>query len=122
VGYLKVEARVCLLDVLQQQVVVLTDEGLLVVASNIMPLDAILVDIIEDSQAGLTGLVDVILSVIGLGTAKVTSRGPGLGSPTWGSGVGGSHLGVGVGPEPTKDIDGLQVLAFRAALEVTETT
>jgi len=122
VRYLKLNSLVGLPNVLQQQLVVLADEGLLVVAGDIVPHDAVLVDVVEDSHAGLAGLVDVVLGVVWLGTAEVALGGPGLCSPAWGSGVGGGHLGVGVGPEPTEDIDGLQVSTIRASLEVTETT
>ena len=41
---------------------------------------------------------------------------------TCGRGVGGLHLGVGVGPEPAEDVGGLQVGALVAAREVAQAT
>ena len=45
---------------------------------------------------------------------------PWLVSPAWWLSVSGSHLSVGVGKEPSLDIDGLQVLALITSREVTE--
>lgn len=47
---------------------------------------------------------------------------PGLVAPVGRRLVGGSHLGVGVGPEPSEDLNGLQVLSLVAALEVAQTS
>ena len=43
-------------DKVKQLLAVLADEGLLVVASDIVPLDAIVVEVVQDGQAGLTFL------------------------------------------------------------------
>lgn len=117
---LKNNARVFTPNVVQQKFAVLTDEGLFVVASDIVPFDSILVDVVEDAHARLGGHVDVELGVVGLRAAGVALVAPGLVSPVgWGL-VGGGHLGVGVGPEPAEDVEGLQVFALVAALEVTQ--
>lgn len=106
--------------VLQELFTVLADEGLLVVAGDVVPLDAILVDVVEDAHARLGGLVDVELGVVGLRSSGVTLVAPGLVPPAGGSAVGVGHLGVGVGPEPSLNVDGLQVFTLGAAREVTE--
>jgi len=91
-----------------------------VIAGDVVPLDAVLVQVIEDSQARLGGLVDVELGVVGLRSACVSLVTPWLVRPAWWGGVGGRHLGVGVGPEPSEDTDGLQVSTFLTGREVTE--
>ena len=46
---------------------ILADEGLGVITGNVVPFNPVLVDVIEDAHAGLHGLVDVELCVVGLG-------------------------------------------------------
>lgn len=120
VGFLKRNPRVFTPDVVQQKVAVFADERLFVVAGNIVPFDTILVDVVEDAHARFGGAVDVELGVIGLRTAGVALVAPGLVAPVGRRPVGGGHLGVGVGPEPAKDANGLQILALVATLEVTQ--
>jgi len=45
---------------------VFADEGLGVVAGDVVPLDAVLIDIVEESHAGFHTAVDVKLSVVRL--------------------------------------------------------
>ena len=46
----------------------LADGGLLVVAGDVVPLDAVGVEVVEDAQAGLgVGVVAVLVPVVGLG-------------------------------------------------------
>jgi len=120
VGTLQLQSWVLALHPPQEGIVVLAHEGLLVVAGNVVPLDAILVQVVEDSHAGLGGPVDVELGVVGLRASSVSLVAPWLVAPAWRGGVGGRHLGVGVGPEPPEDIDGLEVSTFLAGGEVTE--
>ncbi len=57
----------CGLDELEELVWVLADEGFGVVAGDVVPLDAVVVDIVEDAHAGLHASVDVKLGVVRLG-------------------------------------------------------
>ena len=104
---------------------VLADEGLGVVAGNVVPLDAVLVDVVEDAHTGLHALVDVELGVVRLGDRAALDLGlvaggrPGLVGPARRGGVGGGHLDSGSRPEPTVHVGGLKVLAV-TALEVAE--
>jgi len=106
----------------EQVVCILAHEGFLVVAGDIVPFDAILVDVVEDTHARLAGLVNIELCVVGLGASGVSLAAPWLGSPSRRGGVGVGHLGVGTRPEPTLHLDGLQVLALVTPSEVAQTT
>lgn len=88
----------------KQLIVVLADEWLLVVASNIVPLDAIVVEVVQDGQARLTLIV---FTVIGLRATISTGVGPVSESAL----VGGRNFGLGTGPEPSVDKDWLQISA-----------
>ena len=57
----------CGLDELEELVRVLADEGLGVVAGDVVPLDAVVVDVVEHTHAGLHAPVNVELGVVGLG-------------------------------------------------------
>ena len=89
------------LDIFQKLLRVLADEGLGVIAGDIVPLDAVIVDVVQNSHAGLHGAVDVELRVVWLGhvvgdeLGLVSGVGPGLVAPAWRGGVGGSHLDPG---------------------------
>ena len=65
-------------------------------------------------------MVNVELSIIWLWSSRVAFVTPRLDSPSWWLGVGGGHLGVGVGKEPSINVDGLEVFALTATIEVTE--
>ena len=113
------------LDVLEQLVRVLADEGLGVVAGNVVPLHAVAVDVVEQTHASLHRAVDVKLSVVGLADVPrlelglVAGVGPRLVAPArWGR-VCGGHLHPGSGPEPPVDGGWLQVLTV-ATLEVAQ--
>ena len=49
-----------------------------------MERDAVVVDAVEDAEAGLGGLVDAELGVVRLRLLQMASRGPGLFSPACG--------------------------------------
>jgi len=106
----------------EQVISVFAHEGFLVVACDIVPLDAVLVDVVEDAHARLASLVDIELSVVGLGASSVSIGAPGLAGPSWWGGVGERHLGVCTRPEPALHTDGLQVLALVTTSEVAQTT
>lgn len=91
------------------------------VAADIVPLDAVLVDIVEDAQARFFGLVNFEFGVVWLRSLEVASGAPRLVAPTGGSLVGFGQFDAGAGPEPSVDQDWLQVLAI-AALEIAEAT
>ena len=113
------------LDVFEKLLRVLADEGFGVVAGDIVPLDPVIVDVVQHSHAGLHGPVNVELRVVRLGDVVgdelglVSGEGPGLVAPAWRGGVGGSHLDAGARPEPAIDGGRLEVLSV-AALEVAE--
>ena len=113
------------LHILQELVGVLAHEGLGVVASDVVPLDPVVVDVIEDAHARLHAAVDVELRVVrlrhvvGHELGLVAGEGPGLVAPAGRRGVGGRHLDAGPGPEPPVHGGRLQILAV-AALEVAE--
>ena len=48
------DLRVAGADKVEQLLAVLADEGLLMVASDVVPLDAIIVEVVQDGQARLT--------------------------------------------------------------------
>lgn len=106
--------------VVQKLVAVLADEGLLVVAGYVVPSDAVVVDVVEDREAGLGGAVDVEFGVIGLACLLVSGLRPGIEAPSSGNIVRrGELLAVG-GPEPAVDRLGLEVATVLAALEVAQ--
>ena len=96
------------------------------VAGDVMPLDPVVVDVVEDAHASLHAAVDVELGVVGLGhvvrdeLGLVAGEGPGLVAPAGRGGVGGGHLDAGPRPEPAVDSRGLEVLTV-TTLEVAET-
>ena len=55
------------LDVFEKLLRVLADEGLGVVAGDVMPLDPIIIDVVQNSHAGLHWAVDIELRDVKLG-------------------------------------------------------
>lgn len=78
------EAGVGAGDVLEQLIRVFTDHGLLVVAGDVVPRDAIVVHVVEHAQAGLRRLVDVELSVVRLPLLLVPGLRPRVVAPAVG--------------------------------------
>ena len=115
------------LDVFKQLVGVLADEGLGVVAGDIMPLHTVIINIIKKTIASLSGTIDVKLCIVRLGhilafkLCLVTCEGPGLVAPAWWSGVGWSHLHSRPRPEPSIHICRLEVFPV-TSLEVAQAT
>ena len=64
--FLQLKIRVGGLDKLQQLLRVLADEGLGVVAGNVVPLDPVVVDVVQQAHARLHAAVDVELGVVRL--------------------------------------------------------
>lgn len=87
-------------------------------ASNVVPVDSILVEVVQDSQAVLRGTTLDEFSVVRLGL--VDSAGV---SPIVLGAVGGRGKFLEFSsPEPTINVERLQVGALITSLEVTDTT
>jgi len=96
----------------EQLVTVLADERLEVVARDVVPLDTVLVEVVEDGQAGL------VVPLRGFPVVRLSLAVAASGAPVTGVPLGGrSDLGSGSGPEPSVDVSGLQVGPV-AAVEV----
>lgn len=87
-----------------------------------MPGDAIVVHVVQDGQALLLGLVNVVFSVVGLWALLVTGLGPGVVAPSLRNAVGGLDLLAGCGPEPSVHVLGLQIGTVLAASEIADAT
>jgi len=98
---------------------ILTDDWLLMMAGNIVPLDPVPIEVVEHGQAGLsvTVLLD-LFSVVRLSAWRVESSGEGPVVEAAGR-VGGTESGLVSGPEPS--VDGLgEEVGSVAAVEVTK--
>lgn len=114
-GFLNAQVGICVADVLQEGVVLLADEGLLVMAGNIVPVDTVIVELVQQGQAVLRGAVLLEFTVVGLGQADSAGGRP----ITLGALRGRGQFLEGGGPEPSVDVRGLEVWAI-AALEVAQ--
>ena len=83
-GGSQTEAGVGAGDVVEEFVGVLADDGLLVVAGDVVPRDAVVVHVVEDAEAGLGGGVDVELGVVGLTQLLVAGLRPRVVAPAVG--------------------------------------
>lgn len=106
--------RIARANEVDQLFAVFADERLLMVASNIVPFDSVVVEVVQDGQARLSL---VIFTVVGLRAAITTSVRPVTKSAL----VGGGDLGFRTGPEPSVDNDGLQISTV-ASVEVAFAT
>jgi len=93
----------------EQAVTVLADEGFLVIATNIVPFDSVVVEVVQDGQARLS----LVFTVVGLRASIKSSVGP----VTQFTLVGWRDLGLGTGPEPSVD-DGWLKISARASVKV----
>jgi len=91
-----------------------------VVARDVMPGDAIVVDVVQDRHAGFVGAVDVILGVVRLPDLLMAGLRPGVKAPAVRCLVRWSHLLAVRRPEPSVQRLGLEVTSVLAALEVTQ--
>lgn len=78
--------------VVEELIAVLADEGLLVVAGDVMPGDAVAIHVVQHGETGLVRSVDVKLCVVGLTDLLVPGLAPGIEAETVGNLVGRSHL------------------------------
>lgn len=92
------------------------------VTRDVVPGDAVVVNIVQDGQAGLVGAVDVILGVVRLPDLLVAGLRPRIEAPAVRCLVGGCHLLAIRRPEPTIQGLGLEVTSILATLEVAETS
>lgn len=107
-------------DVIQKLFGILADDRFFVVASNVVPSNTVVVNIIEDGQTCFTGLVDVEFGIVGLSLLLVSSRRPRVVVPTVWWLVGRRHLLPVRGPEPTVEAFRFQIRTVFATLEVAE--
>lgn len=91
------------------------------VTADVVPYDAVLVDVVKDAQAGFGRLVDLKLGVVRLSPFEVAGRAPWLVRPASWLLVSAGQLDSGTGPEPAVDDERLEICAVIAALEVAET-
>lgn len=77
-----------------------------------MPLESVVVEVVEDGKAGLVVALGG-LAVVGLCLVEASGGGPVAGVAL----AGGADLGAGAGPEPTVHVGGLQIGAV-ATVEV----
>ena len=117
---LQFDARVGGSDEVEQRLGIFADDGLGVVAANVVPFNAVLVDVVEDAETGLSRLVDLEFGVVRLRSFEVTSGTPRLVAPSFRVGVGGGQFHARTGPEPSVDGQRLQIIAV-ASLEVAQT-
>lgn len=86
------------------------------VAGDVVPLDSVIVEVVQDGDTSLISPGLAELTVVGLGPSRAARVGP-VATPALGE-VGGGDAAVGAGPEPAVDDGGLQVWPV-AAVEVT---
>lgn len=119
---LQTNSLICGRHIVQQLLGIFADKRFLVVASNIMPCDAIVVHVIQNGQARFAGLVDVEFGIIGLWDFFVSCLRPRVVAPTLWNAVGRLDLLAGRWPKPTEQILWLQIGTSFASLEVAQTT
>jgi len=102
----------------QVTVHILADDGLLVGAGNVVPLDTVSVVVVQNCHAGLGVSVQLsLLPVVWL----LNPEAPGVGPVVEGAGgVGGRHGYLGGGPEPAVDVLREEVRSV-TPIKVTET-
>lgn len=117
---LQSDAPICGRHVVEQLLIVFTDNWFLVVAGHVVPSDAIVVDVVQDGQAGFTGSVDVEFRVVGLPLLLVSRLRPRVVAPSVWCLVRRGHLFAVRRPEPSVEALGFQVGTVLAALEVAQ--
>lgn len=117
-GYsLNSDVRVGVSDVLEQSIVFLAHKRLAMVAGYVVPVNAIVVKVVEHGQTVLVGAALLQLTVVGLRLADAT-----VGRPIVLVAIGGRGEFLQLsGPEPAVDGDGLQIGTI-ASLEVADAT
>lgn len=114
---LDLDVRVCVAHVLQKGIVLFAHPRLAVVAGDVVPVDAVVIELIQHGQAVLVGAALLQFTVVWLRDAQAATLGP-IVLQT----VGGwrQFLQLG-GPEPAVD-SGWQQVGTIATLEVTDAT
>ena len=112
---LDAQVRVAVLDVLQQGVVLLAHPRLHVMAGDVMPVDTVVVEVVQDGQTVLGGTALDQLAVVRLRLTDAATLGPVV---LVAHGRRGELLQLGR-PEPTVNVRGLQIGTV-AALEVAQ--
>lgn len=97
----------------EQFIAVFTHEGLQMMTGDVVPFDAVLIEVVQNGQTGLVVTLGSF-SVVGLRLSEATSSAPVTGISLGG----GSNLSARSGPEPAVNVSGLQVWPV-AAIEVT---
>jgi len=111
--------RMCSTSKSEEFLRVFTNPGLYVVAGNIVPHNTVIVEVVEDGNAGLISASLAELTVVGLGRSTTTSARP-VTSPSLGA-VGGCNSGRGSRPEPSVDKGRLKIRTV-TAIEVALAT
>ena len=119
---LKTDTPITVCDIVQKLFGILANERLFVIASNIVPCYTIVVNVVEDSQTGFIGTVNVEFSIVRLTNLLVTSLRPWVISPAVRKEIRRLYLFPVCRPKPSEDGLGFQITTVFAALEVTETT
>lgn len=88
------------------------------IAGNVVPSNAVIVDVVEDREARFTGSVDIEFGVVRLTLFLVSSGRPWVVVPSSWSLVGRCHLFPVRGPEPTEQVFGFQVCPVFATFEI----
>lgn len=117
---LQANSAICSGDIVEQFLAVLTNERLLVVASNVVPSNTIIVNIVKNRQTRFSGAINIKFSIIRLLLFLMPSGRPWIIIPSVWCLVSGRHLLTASRPEPSKDILWLQIRAVFTSLEVTE--
>lgn len=92
---LETNASIGARHVINELIAVFADEGFFMVARDVMPSDAVIVDVVEDTHAGFVSSVDVKFSVIWLPDFLVSRRAPRVVAESVGGLVGRCHLPAG---------------------------
>lgn len=119
---LEADAAVGAGHVVEKLLGVLADERLLVVTRDVVPSDAVIVHVVQDSQARLGSAVDVVLGIVRLPGLLVASLRPRVERPACRCLVGGCHFLAICRPEPAVQRLGLEITTVLATLKVAETS
>lgn len=117
---LKLETRVGGGHVVEQLVAVFAHERLLVIATDVVPRNAVTVHVVQHAQTRFLRAVDVELGVVRLRDLLVAALAPRVVRPAGRRLVGGRHLAPGRRPEPSVHVSRFQVRPVLAAVEVAQ--
>lgn len=95
------DTTVGICDIIEELLGIFANERFLVVASNIMPSDAVVINVVKYRQTGLVGTIDIEFRVIRLPNFLVSSLGPRIEAPARWYLIGWCHFFTICRPEPT---------------------